>query len=136
MSDDLRVDYGTPESLYERLDHLVDTDPIALRDVAWNMAQDVEILNARIAELEAYPALSIDPGAEARGYDRAVAEVLALHSPRPGWERLWHDPDEALAKGWPLCAGCDLPGIGARTLRTCPTRALFVEAAKETPDVV
>jgi hypothetical protein len=75
MSDDLRVDYGKPESLYARLDHLVDTDPIALRDVAWNMAQDVETLNARIAELEAHPAMVVDLGAEARGYDRAIANL-------------------------------------------------------------
>jgi|SRR6185369_826380 len=105
MSDDLRVDHDKPEDLYERLDGLVDTDPIALRDVAWSMARDVERHKARIAELEAYPAMLVDLGvteqisdahhegfgagiahvedrmaeqllaAEARGYDRAIARL-------------------------------------------------------------
>lgn len=35
-----------------------------------------------------------------------VARVRALHSPEPGWEREWKNPAEALANGWPQCAGC------------------------------
>jgi GNAT superfamily N-acetyltransferase len=36
---------------------------------------DVEMLKARIAELEAHPAMLVDPGAEARGYGRAIAHL-------------------------------------------------------------
>jgi len=41
----------------------------------------------------------------ARTAEVAVERVRALHSPAPGWEREWKDPAEALAEGWPLCAG-------------------------------
>ena len=52
----------------------------------------------------------------------AIERVRALHSPKPGWEREWKDPAEALANGWPMCAGCDLPGVGMREIGRCPTR--------------
>jgi hypothetical protein len=53
----------------------------------------------------------------------SIDRVLALHSPPPGWESEWTYPAEALARGWPPCAGCALEGIGQREIGHCPTRA-------------
>jgi hypothetical protein len=65
---------------------------------------------------------------EAAQLRNAITAVVKLHSPRPGWEREWLDPDEALANGWPVCAGCIHSGGTAHTLATCPTRAALKEA--------
>ena len=63
----------------------------------------------------------------------AVERVLALHSPRVGWEREWKDPDEALAAGWPPCAGCWIEGVGYREIGKCPTRAALAEPCTVAP---
>ncbi len=56
-----------------------------------------------------------------------VDAVLALHSPAPGWEREWKDPEWALANGEVLCAGCKT-GSCARYLKDCTTRKAIEEA--------
>ncbi len=63
---DLRVEYDRPETVYEMLDWLVDSDPIELRNFAQNLLEDVETLKARLA------------AAEQRGYADAVAKVRQL----------------------------------------------------------
>lgn len=51
----------------------------------------------------------------------ALRLVVELHGPREGWSRDWIDPAEAMNHGWPMCAGCDMPGIGQRDIAHCPT---------------
>lgn len=64
-----------------------------------------------------------------------VERVRELHSPRPGWEREWKDPAEALANGWVTCAGCHHPGGTTYLLKDCPTlRALDGEPVREVAD--
>lgn len=62
---------------------------------------------------------------EVRRLSRLVDDVLALHSPAPGWEEQWHDPDEAMRNGWPVCAGCKTD-VSFNTLRGCPTRRVIL----------
>lgn len=52
----------------------------------------------------------------------ALAPVVALHSPAPGWQRHWRDPARALEHGEVFCAGCEVPGVAFRYLKDCPTR--------------
>jgi hypothetical protein len=88
------------------------------------IAQERDQLRADVARLEA-------ERDEARA---VIGAVLALHSPRPGWERNWKDPDEALREGWPECGGCHMPGIGYREIGNCPTRKALAAVGQMTSE--
>lgn len=59
-----------------------------------------------------------------------VDAVLALHSPEPGWEREWKDPEWALANGEVRCAGCQTH-VTFTPLKACRTRKAIEDALRE-----
>lgn len=82
----------------------------------WNIIGYVDALLDNIAELEAHPPMLMDPDAEQRGYDKAVANLLdrAMFS---DYQQLQMSPDAFITEGQRVAA------------------AAFLEAVKETPDV-
>jgi hypothetical protein len=100
------------------------------RDAATARAERAEeaLAEVRAQLAKALDALAAGSALRERFVQRALAaeatigRVRALHSPEPGWERQWKDPAEALANGWPMCAGCATTAT-VTPLKNCRTIA-------------